>query len=196
MVAAAGAAPAAELPALFNQQYNQAVAWAIGPDVAVSWPLVYPDLPIKSVVSSAGQRNYYRLAYGCVQKQILGIEIRNYFDQQFFSTNPMQNPAWYSISADQTPTTAKINVPVYIAQGMSDTVVLPNTTALLVQNLCSTNKLVTTNWLGNINHLQVAEAAGPSLVGWFQDRFDGVALSSDCDQSLPVSPATVPQAPQ
>lgn len=195
LVAAAGAAPAAELTALFNQQYNQAVAWAIGPDVAVSWPLVYPGIDIKSVISSAGMRNYQRLAYGCVQQQILGIEIRNDFHQQFFSANPMQNSGWYQTSTDQTPETAKINVPVYIAQGMNDTVVLPNTTALLVQNLCKTNTQITTNWLGNTNHLQVAEEAGPSLVGWFQDRFDNVALSSDCSQSLPVSPATVPVAP-
>lgn len=196
LVAAAGAAPAAELPALFSQQYNQAVAWGIGPDVAVSWPLVYPDLDISSVISPAGMRNYYRLAFGCVQQQILGIEIRNYFNQQFFSSNPMQVQSWYQISAQQTPNTAKINVPVYIAQGLNDSVVLPDTTALLIQNLCATNKQVTTNWLGNTNHLQVALESGPSLVGWFEDRFNGVALSSDCSQSLPVSPAQSPSPPQ
>ncbi len=196
LVAAAGAAPASELPALFNEQYNQAVAWAIGPDVALSWPLIYPNLDIKSVISSAGMRNYQRLAYGCVQQQILGIEIRNDFHQQFFSSNPMQNQSWYQASSEQTPNTAKINVPVYIAQGMNDTVVLPNITALLVQNLCKTNNQVNTNWLDNTNHLQVAEEAGPSLVGWFQDRFNGAPVSSDCSQSLPVGPATMPPAPQ
>lgn len=195
LVGAAAAAPAAELPALFSEQYNQAVAWAIGPDVAISWPLVYPNLDIQSVLTPAGINNYHRLAFGCVQQEIGGIELRNFFKQQFFSTNPIQTPSWYKASTEQTPNTSQIGVPVYVAQGLSDTVVLPNTTALLVQKACANNVNVTTNWLENVNHLQVAIDAGPAVTNWLQDRFNGVSAQSSCSQQSPISPASQPAVP-
>ena len=53
LIATAAAAPALELSSLFSQQYNQVVAWAIGPDASISWPLIYKDLQLDGVLSKA-----------------------------------------------------------------------------------------------------------------------------------------------
>lgn len=195
LVGAAAAAPAAELNSLFSQQYNQAVAWAIGPDTAVSWPLVYPSLPVNPILTNAGQRNYQKLAYGCIRSELPGLAVRAKFKQQFFVSDPSQNKAWYNAAKDQTPNLGAANVPLYIAQGLNDTVVLPNTTALFVKNTCANGASITTNWLGNTTHLQVAVVAGPSVVYWLSDRFANEPLVSDCAQAPPIDPATPPTSP-
>jgi alpha-beta hydrolase superfamily lysophospholipase len=195
LVAASAAAPAAELNALFAQQYNQLVAWAIGPDAAVSWPLVYPDLPLKPVMTDVAYSSYQKLAYGCVQQEVPGLEVRAALREKFFQTNPTLDIDWYRAAQQQTPNVGSLKVPVYVAQGLSDTVVLPNTTALLAQKACSSGVRLTTNWLGNTSHTEVAIVAGPSLVSWLQDRFDNLPAPSSCSQPLPLSPAEDPPVP-
>lgn len=195
LVAASAAAPAAELNALFSQQYNQVVAWAIGPDAAVSWPLIYPNLPLQPVLTKAAYDNYQRLAYGCVQQEVAGLEVRAALHEKFFQSDPTQNSQWYQAAQQQTPQVSSLKVPVYVAQGLSDTVVLPNTTALLTQKSCASGVKLTTNWLGNTSHTQVAIVAGPSVVAWLQDRFENLPPPNSCNQPLPISPAVDPPAP-
>lgn len=195
LVGVAAAAPAAELPALFAQQYDKVVAWAIGPSASVSWPLVYPDLPLRPVLSKKGLKDYRNLAFGCIEQEKGELALAAFTGEEFFEVNPMSNAAWYSVASRQTPPLSKIKVPVYVAQGLSDTVVLPNTTALFVKKACSSGVNITADWLGDTTHLQVAMVAGPSVVDWIQDRFNGVPATNSCAQPLPVLPARVPPAP-
>lgn len=196
LIAVAAAAPAVELNALFSEQYDNIVAWAIGPDAAVSWPLAYPDLPLQSVLSKEGMDGYKKMAYGCVMKEEGELGLKDVFKEKFFSVDPIKNRQWYLAAKEQTPPVDKIKVPLYIAQGLSDTIVLPDTTALLVQKACSSGANITTDWLGGTTHLQVATESGPSVTAWIQDRFDGVPATGSCAQPLPISPATDPPAPE
>lgn len=190
LVAAAVAAPAAELGPLMSQQYHTPVAWAIGPDMAASWPNSYPDLPIKNMLTKDGGSHYKTQAYKCLSNQTVGLTIRAALKSQFFASNPRDNPAWARVIAEQTPDVASIKVPLYIAQGLNDVVVLPNTTSLLVQQACATNPNVAVNWLGNSQHQMIAIQAGPDAVAWMQDRFNDLPAPSSCSQPLPVPPAS------
>jgi hypothetical protein len=194
LLAVAAAAPAAELNALFSLQYSSSVAWGIGPDAAVSWPLVY-NLPLEGVLSKPALRSYKTIAYGCVQKELGEIELRQGIGQRFFETDPNSNIQWYNAAKAQTPQAELAGVPIYVAQGLTDNIVLPPTTALLVQNACSKNVNITTTWLGNTGHVQAAMVAGPAVTNWIADRFSGKPATSNCDQPLPVAPATLPAPP-
>jgi len=162
---------------------------------SVSWPLVYRNLPLRSVLADRALSNYRQLAFGCIAQEEGELALAAFSGEKFFRVNPMGNATWYSAAAKQTPPLGKITVPVYVAQGLSDTVVLPNTTALLVRKACSSGMNITADWLGDTTHLQVAMVAGPSVVDWIQDRFNGVAATSSCAQPLPVRPAKVPPPP-
>src|SRR5207245_9782936 len=65
LVAAGAAAPAAEVVPLFRQQYDKAIVWAIGPEVAVAWPASYPGLTASGVLTPAGLRAYRQVAQLC-----------------------------------------------------------------------------------------------------------------------------------
>lgn len=189
LLGVAAAAPAAELNPLFSEQYSKTVAWAIGPDTAVSWPNIYPHLDITGILTSGAQRQYSKLAYTCLHKQALGLAIRNAFKTPFFATDPMQNSDWATAAAEQTPNVSKITVPMYVSQGLNDVVVLPDTTALLVQKSCAAGKAITADWMGNVQHQYTATTSGPTVMAWIQDRFNGKPAASTCDQPLPVTPS-------
>ncbi|MBP9719335.1 MAG: alpha/beta fold hydrolase, partial [Candidatus Levybacteria bacterium] len=188
LVAAAAAAPAVELPSLMQQEYKNAVPWVIGPEIAVAWPLVYKDLPLKRVLTNAALQNYQRLAYECTNTS--GIEgiIRNKFSEQFFARDPNTNPIWAKALKEQTPKPV-LGIPLLIVQGLADTIVIPNTTALYAQKSCDAGSNLTMDWLDDVTHIETAKIAGPSVASWLEDRFTGLPTEPTCDQPLPVAPA-------
>jgi len=188
LVAVAAGAPAAELPTLMQQEYKTAVPWVIGPEIAVAWPLVYKKLPLNGVLTNAALQNYQRLAYECANTAGIEAIIRNTFDEWFFASDPNTNPVWRQALEDQTPQPV-LDTPLLIVQGLADTIVLPNTTALFAKKSCDEGSNLTIEWLADVTHLQTAKIAGPSVASWLQQRFAGEPTEPTCSQPLPVPPA-------
>jgi pimeloyl-ACP methyl ester carboxylesterase len=195
LVATAAAAPAAEMVPLMSEQYNSAVGWVIGPQVAVSWPTAYPSLVIDDVLTAYGVKKYEETANGGVTAAGLEGTIRIDLKLDFFKTNPVSLTSWYNAATNETPRLPAGSKPVFIAQGLDDEVVLPNTTALLIQNSCAAGVDVTTLWLGGTGHIAAGKVSGPAVVFWLEDRFLNKPTSSSCGQIMPVQPAQ-PSSPQ
>lgn len=190
LVAAGVAAPAAELVPLIREQYANTLAWAIGPEVAVAWPPTYAELRPEQVMTPVALRTYKQAAELCVMVSgIEGILREDLLGQRFFLTDPSSNPAWSAALVANTVPLPPTGLPVYLAQGLADQVILPNTTALLEQRYCSAQVPLSADWIGGMGHLKVATAAGPQLTAWLADRFAGSPAPTSCAESLPVSPA-------
>jgi acetyl esterase/lipase len=192
LVAAGAAAPAAELVPLIHQQYTKAVAWAIGPEVAMAWPETYPGLRIDEVMTGLARQDYKAIAQQCVL--VAGLEgvLRGDLGQRFFSTDPTSVASWRAVLALNTVPLPPARLPVFIAQGLSDEVVLPDTSTLLAQQYCRAGVPLTADWISGMGHVKVADAAGPRLSDWLADRFGDIPAGSNCGQPLPVTPATLP----
>lgn len=190
LVASAAGAPAAELVPLFSQQYASAAAWIIGPDVLVSWPGVYPGLDTSGTVSQTGQKVTDKLADECIGKSAGAALFRHALGQQFFSSNPMGSPSWVAAATAQTPPVLSAGQPLLVVQSLTDQVVLPDTTARLIQQSCQAGVLLQTVWLDQVTHQATAVTAGPSVTNWLSDRFTGRPVASSCNQPSPITPAT------
>jgi len=194
MVGAAAAAPAAELDALMSQQYDKVVAWVIGPELLVSWPHYYQKMPVENVTTRAGYENYRKMSNLCLLNASYQALIReNVVNEQLFSVNPMADRQWDKVAAENTPSPPG-ELPVLIVQGLADTVVLPNTTALLVERYYAAGSPLTVAWLGDVSHMQAGFIAGPMVNTWLQQRFAGVAASSTRGTANPVPAAVTPPA--
>lgn len=190
LVAAAAAAPAAELSPLIAQQWDKTVAWVIGPEVVVAWPKVYPDLDAEGVLTREARGAYRGIAHRCIELAALeGLARQEVLGQRFFVRNPVSAPGWPAALAEQTPRPLEASVPVLVVQGLADDVVLPDTTALLVDRWCAAGSDVSTMWLGDVTHMKTALVAGPSVVDWLAQRLAGVPQTSACGLPLPVTPA-------
>ena len=150
LVGTVASAPAAELVPLLNQTYGTTLDWVIGPEVMVSWPIVYPDLNVASALSNAGYKNYQRIAQQCIAPATLGGLIRTKLKQPFFKTNLINESAWRAAAQAETPPLPTPSQPVFIAESTADQVVLPDTTALYIQQACQADADVTSLWLADV----------------------------------------------
>jgi pimeloyl-ACP methyl ester carboxylesterase len=191
LIAAGAAAPAAEVVPLFREQYDKAIVWAIGPELAVAWPVTYPGLPLSNVLTPVALRSYQPTAQLCIIDAAVGGVVREgLLHEKFFSIDPTTIPAWRGPMAANTAPLPPAGVPLFIAQGLADEVVLPNTTALLVQRYCAAGAPLTTFWDPGAGHGQIATAAGPMFASWLADRAAGKPQQLSCGETLPIAPAS------
>ncbi len=194
----AASAPAAELTPLLTQQWNTKLAWAIGPDVLVSWPQVYPNLQIADVATQSGIDNYREFAYDCIVSAGISGDIEAAEGNLPFKANPAVEPGWADVVKEQTPRPLPASMPVMITQSAFDGVVLPNTTAKLQESWCKAGSSVQMNWLGNIasgpvgpllNHEDTVLVGWPAETNWIQQRFRGDPPTPNCTVTPTVAPA-------
>lgn len=194
LLGVAAAAPAAELTDIMGAQWDTTIGWGIGPEVAVSWPAANPALSPDQVLTFTGERTYRRIADECTSNKSLLLELalRKSAGQMFFAGNPVQNVAWADYARKQTPPAMPGSMPLFIAQGTTDEVVLAWPNAVLQERWCAAGSDLTMLWMGGVGHMQAATTAGPSVTEWVADRFAGKPTSRNCT----FPPAVAPQAPQ
>ncbi len=192
LVGAAAAAPAAELAAIFGQQWNTAVGWAVGPYGYDSWHTNYPNLPLEPVVSDYGLRNLDSLLSRCVTEGAIVGLVQDSLGRSFLQSDPNKNAAWSTVIREQTPA-PPTGLPVFLAQGTADTVVLASSNALLHNQWCEAGVHLQTLWLGGVTHQKAVLASGPEFVQWATERFAGKPAGSNC--GLPIPAPVVPLSP-
>lgn len=195
LVGVAAAAPAALLPEVVSAQWDTAVGWAIGPEALIAWRAIDPALPIDGVVAPAGISNFTRLADECITLAGLEGMARNNLGQDFFAVDPVDAPGWSEIITAQTPPPMPAGMPVFLAQGTADEVVLAWPNALLQQEWCEAGSDITALWMGEVNHLKAAITAGPQVITWLADLFAGRPVARTCDVPPPVAPTPSDPAP-
>lgn len=189
LVGVVASAPAAELVPLLSQQYDTALDWVIGPEVFVSWPDVYPALNTE-ILTAKGQKNYERIARKCILPATEEALLRTKLNQKFFSSNPINDPSWREVAAQQTAPTLEPKIPLMVAESLTDKVVLPDTTALYIRKACAANSNVSALWLNSVGHIELANVISPAVVSWIDDRFNARPnISTTCQQSTPIEPA-------
>ena len=188
LLGVAAAAPALNLSEIASAQWDTAVGWVIGSDLIESWPTYYSDLPVDSVLTNAGRDASQRLAAECIKQSGLEALVREKFGQQIFAFNPLENLAWKDSMLAQTPPVMPADMPVFIAQGTADEVVLPWPNAMIQEKWCDAGSTISMLWMGDVNHQQAAHVSGPAAVDWIADRFAGRPAGRSCDIAPPVAP--------
>jgi len=171
-------------------QWDTTVGWGIGPEVLISWPLADERLSAEEVATATGLRTYRQLAEDCTYDKQLLLEVLalRAAGQKFFEVDPMTVPEWERFVAEQTPPPMPADMPVFLAQGMADEIVLAWPNAKLQDQWCAAGSTITALWMGGIGHLAAATTSGPSAVSWIADRFAGRPANRTCDTPPPVAP--------
>jgi alpha-beta hydrolase superfamily lysophospholipase len=197
LLGVAAAAPAAELTDIMGAQWNTTIGWGIGPEVLISWPWVDSRLSADQVATTAGLRTYEQIANDCTYDKQLLLEILalRSAGQEFFRVDPITVKEWADFARAQIPPPLPPDMPVFLAQGTADEVVLAWPNAKLQEQWCAAGSTITALWMGGVGHLAAATTAGPSAVAWIADRFAGRPAGRTCDIPPPVSPKPPQQAP-
>ncbi|MBK9180061.1 MAG: hypothetical protein IPM45_10945 [Acidimicrobiales bacterium] len=185
LVAVAAAAPATALVPLVEAQWDTTIAWVLGSEVLQAWPQQYPALDVDAVTTEEGRDRARGLADRCIDAGAVEAELIDVFGGRLFSEDPMGEPAWREVAEENSPDGLPTDVPILIAQGLSDPVVLPPVQLGYVRGQCERGVALSQVWMGETGHTKAAWISGPIATTWLAGRFDGVPAGGDCAVALP-----------
>ena len=172
--AVAVAAPAANLPRLLSAHLDDISGVTIGSYAFSAYAQVYagqPGTALSSILSPAAvaiqpEMNRLCLLTNIPQLHALGQPVVGDFTTQ----DPTTTQPWASLLTQNSAGGAAFAAPLYIAQGLSDELVVPADTADFARHEQALGIDVTFEQIPFATHGTVAYLAVPGLLGWLDTR--------------------------
>lgn len=171
--AAAVAAPAADLSALLDADIGDVSGVTIGSYAFAAYQSVYaarfPRLELNTILTDAGAAATPKMAQLCLFGQnrdlhkIAGPLVGNYL-----KANPAATEPWATMLRENTPAATRLPVPLYVAQGESDTLVVPSVTDTFVAGQCAAGTHVIYQKFPKTGHGMIALKAVPAVSSFFE----------------------------
>lgn len=180
------AVPAAELGSTVSAQWDKVAVWALGPAVLASWVPYYPDRDFLDTVSQEAQDQLPKLSAKCIVGDALTGLVNESLGRKFFTSNPLDSPAWAQTLREQTPPPPPATLPMLLVQGTGDEVVLAGSNATLQDQWCAAGRPMSSLWLGGVSHQDTQSAGGPAAIEWAARRFDGLPPVDTCSFGVPA----------
>jgi acetyl esterase/lipase len=184
LVGVAAAAPATELGPLMEADLGTSGGNNLTAMTLWSWSRVY-GAPMSEVVTPAAIPVIDQLAGMCVERFFDIFRRRGpsrRLEQSFLSVNNLADrEPWRSLLAENTPGPLPPEIPVFLAQGTADKLVIPSVTRNYAAALCKAGSRVTLDWIVGVGHAFSGRDSASAAVAWMADRFDGAAAPSTCE---------------
>ncbi len=183
--AVAAAAPAADLAQLLADHRNDDSGVTIGSYAMVAFVAVYgptdPSVRLDTGLTPAGVAVVPEIAPRCLLTDVSELhKIAEPAVGNFFAVDPGTTEPWSTILQENTPGGSPLGVPVLIAQGDADELVLPPATKSFVSQLCTSGEYVTFRTYPGIDHGLIGYRTVPYLLGWLADVRAGRTTDDAC----------------
>jgi acetyl esterase/lipase len=186
LVGVAAAAPATDLTSLMKADLDTNGGRNLTAMTLWSWSRVF-GAPMDAVLDPSAIPTVDALANECIESifdVIVRGQIAKPLAQAFLQTDSfIGTEPWASLLQENTPSPLPPRIPVFIAQGMTDQLVLPPVTRNYVAKLCRNGSAVAYDSVPNTGHGFVAFKASDAAVAWIADRFAGEPAPSSCGRS-------------
>lgn len=187
LVGVSAAAPATSLVTLMGDDFKSSGGKNLTAMTLWSWSRVY-GAPIDKVVVPEAMPTVDRLSNECIESIFDILERRQTekpLEQHFLSVPSIAAvEPWRSLAMRNTPGTLPPQIPLFLAQGTTDTIVRPEVTRGYMQRQCKAGGKVAMMWVPNVGHGFVARDSADAAVAWMMDRFAGRPAPSDCGKNL------------
>lgn len=183
LIGVAAAAPATELATLMKADLDTSGGKNLTAMTLWSWARIY-NAPMDAVLDPSAIPVVDALANECLESIydfIVRRQTSKGLDAGFLRVdNFAQAQPWASLLAQNTPGALPRHIPVFLAQGSADTLVLPRVTRDYMRRLCANGSAVAMLTVPNAGHGFVAFKASNAAVSWIDDRFAGKPAPSSC----------------
>ena len=140
---------------------------------AVAWVETYaPALRLSDIMSPEGIAATRRLGEHCLLLADMAYAAQP--PAAYFPVDPASVPSWAAVMERNTPSSARIDVPVLIVQGDDDAVVPSSSTELFVARLHDAGNDVLLLKYPGAGHFSVLHQAMPDIVRWIADSLPAV----------------------
>ncbi len=183
--AAAVAAPAADLTQLLDADIGDVSGVTIASYAFAAYQDAYasstPGLSLTSILTDAGAAATPAMADLCLLGQNLQLHaIARPLVGGYLRSDPATTPPWAGFLSANTPGAQPFGVPVYVAQGSADTLVVPSATQAFVAAACSRGERITFRMYASQTHGTIANTAVPDVVAFFASTLAGTPPPSTC----------------
>lgn len=183
LVGVAAAAPATELGTLLNDDLDSTGGKNLTAMTLWSWKRVY-GAPLGRVVTPQAIPVIDRLAGECIERffdVLIRRETSKPLDRSFLRVNNFADrEPWRSLLARNTPGTLPPAIPIFLAQGSGDNLVLPPVTLNYRGKLCRAGSKVQLYMVPGAGHAFIARDSAGVAVQWMADRFGGRPAPDNC----------------
>ncbi|BDI22088.1 alpha/beta fold hydrolase [Herbiconiux sp. L3-i23] len=184
LVATGVAAPAADLGTLLEDDIDDVSGVTIGAYAFQAYSEVYADLPgsdLDTILTPAAVQVVGEMSDLCLLGQNSELhDIATPLIGGFLKASPTETEPWAQMLSANSPGKKALPGPVFIAQGESDELVRPSSTADFAKRQCELGADVTFLPLPDTNHGMVADRALPTLMPWFAAALAGTPKPSTC----------------
>ncbi len=183
--AVAVAAPAADLSQLLADHRDDVSGVTIGSYAFDALVSVYgnsdPSVRLEDVLTPPGVAVVPQIEPRCLLTDMKELHrIATPVVGDFFAVDPGTTEPWSELLRQNTPGGSPLGVPLLVAQGDADELVLPSATSAFVERLCSSGEQVTYRRYPGIDHGLIGERIVPYLLDWFAAVRSGESTDSTC----------------
>ncbi len=178
----AAAAPASELTRLFDADEMEDAGRILTAMALWSWTRVY-GAPEAQIVAPQALPTMNKVATDCIDiasEALNAVSTANQLAQDFLLADPSETQPWEGLMNKNTPGGSRIGVPIFIAQGMADTIVRPKITVDFVGRLCGAGEHVTFVEMEGVDHGMAGRKSENRAVNWMRMRLGGQAVPNNC----------------
>lgn len=182
LLGVAVAAPATDLSVLLDDDINSVSGRILAAMTLLAWTRNY-GFGLDGIVNGATMkiiRHIDKNCIGSVGGDLGALSAEQDLSARFLNYDPDNRQPWRGFMAQNNPATLSIKVPVLVAQGTADALVIPSVTTAYVNGLCRINKAVSYVKLPGVDHSLAAIKSAPQVVGWIESRFRGVGAGGTC----------------
>jgi acetyl esterase/lipase len=173
----AALAPASDLPALLSASRGSMFGKLVTSYVAHAWAAAYPDVDADALMLPAARWLARDIAGRCGSDWTALVSVLQTFllpADGIFAADPVQGAL--GPRARQNIPAGPFPIPVVIAQGEDDDLVLPGIQKRYVDGLCAAGQRIDYRAYAGRDHISLVSAGSPltpDLVAWTRDRFAG-----------------------
>ncbi|MFE5407444.1 alpha/beta fold hydrolase [Microbacterium sp. NPDC056569] len=170
VVAVAAAAPAADLPGLMSAHLDDISGVTIGSYAFTAYADVYPQAPVDGILTPAAREIVPRMNELCLLSNISTLhEIGQPLVGDFTMSDPTTTEPWASLLEQNSAGAEAFDAPLFLAQGLSDELVVPSDTTAFAQHEAELGMDVTYHEIPFADHGTVAYLALPAMLRWLAE---------------------------
>ena len=179
----AALAPASNLAALVDVVGSIRLGSLFGAYVVQAYTDAYADVSYDDYVRPGAQVIVREMAARCLSERgvLVSLATALLLDQPVWRREPTEGP-FAARLAENTPT-GPIPAPLFIGQGLDDTLISPSSQDAFVAQRCSSGQSVDYRTYPGRDHVALMHAdspAIPDLIEWTEERFSGVPPTDTC----------------
>lgn len=185
LAAVAVAAPAVELASLLDDDIVDDSGVTLGAYSFQAYSSVYgpttPGLDLSTILTPAGIDAVPKMYDLCLLGQNKELHaIAGPLVGSFLKADPAKVEPWATLLQQNTPGATRVDVPMFVAQGLSDQLVKPATTEAYAAKLCAAGEHLDFRTYEDIGHGLVAERAVPDVLPFFSEALAGRTTRTTC----------------